>query len=57
MESRIDYNKVDPGAAKAMYGLEAYVKKSGLDSSLIELVKLRCFRHDVLLSRQMSGDS
>ncbi|MGH9845616.1 MAG: carboxymuconolactone decarboxylase family protein [Blastocatellia bacterium] len=41
MESRIDYNKVDPGAAKAMYGLEAYVKKSGLESSLIELVKLR----------------
>src|SRR5215475_1183935 len=41
MESRIDYNKVDPGAVNAMYGLEAYVNKSGLETSLIELIKVR----------------
>jgi len=41
MESRIDFNKIDPGAVKAMYGLEEYVKKSGLEQSLIKLVKVR----------------
>lgn len=38
---RIDYAKVAPGALDAMYGLEKYVQQSGLESSLIELVKLR----------------
>jgi AhpD family alkylhydroperoxidase len=41
MESRIDFDKVDPGAVNAMYGLEAYVKKSGLEPSLIKLIKAR----------------
>ncbi|HEU0173246.1 MAG TPA: carboxymuconolactone decarboxylase family protein [Blastocatellia bacterium] len=41
MESRIDFAKVNPGAAKAMYGLEAFVKSCGLEPSLIELVKIR----------------
>lgn len=41
MAPRIDYAKVGPGALRAMYGLEQYVRQSGLEPSLIELVKLR----------------
>jgi AhpD family alkylhydroperoxidase len=41
MEPRIDYNSVAPEALKAMYGLESYVRRSGLEPSLIELIKLR----------------
>lgn len=41
MEPRIAYANVAPGALKAMYGLEAYVRHSGLEPSLLELVKLR----------------
>jgi AhpD family alkylhydroperoxidase len=41
MEPRIDYGSVAPGAAKAMYSLETYVRHCGLEASLIELVKLR----------------
>lgn len=38
---RIDYAKVAPGAVEAMYGLEKYVRQSGMEPSLLELVKLR----------------
>ena len=41
MEPRIDYSKANPGAARAMYGLEAYVRKSGLETSLLDLVRVR----------------
>lgn len=41
MEPRIEYGKAAPGAATAMAGLERYVHESGLEGSLIELVKLR----------------
>ena len=41
MQSRIDYTGVDPEAMKAMYGLEAYVMRSGLEPTLLELIKLR----------------
>ncbi|HEX8888946.1 MAG TPA: carboxymuconolactone decarboxylase family protein [Pyrinomonadaceae bacterium] len=41
MQPRIDYSTATEGALKAMYGLEEYVKKCGLEVSLIELVKLR----------------
>jgi AhpD family alkylhydroperoxidase len=41
MQSRIDYARVAPGAMTAMLGLEAYVHRSGLEQSLLELVKLR----------------
>ncbi|MCL6453999.1 MAG: carboxymuconolactone decarboxylase family protein [Alicyclobacillus sp.] len=41
MEPRIDYAKVAPGAVRAMYGLETYVRESGLEHSLLELVKTR----------------
>jgi len=41
MTQRIDYMKVAPSAAKAMLGLQAAVDHSGLEQSLIELLKLR----------------
>ena len=41
MQPRIEYSKAAPGALKAMYGLEAYVKSSGLEPSLLDLIKTR----------------
>lgn len=41
MESRIALAKVAPGAYRAMLGLEEYLNQSGLERSLIDLVKLR----------------
>jgi AhpD family alkylhydroperoxidase len=41
MTQRIDYTKVAPDALKAMLGLESYVRHSGLEPSLLELVKMR----------------
>lgn len=41
MSQRIDYSKVAPGAIRAMYGLQNYVNESGLEVSLLELVKTR----------------
>lgn len=41
MEARIDYAKASPGALKAMYGLEQYLKQSTLDQNLLHLIKLR----------------
>ncbi len=41
MEARINYYRVAPGAVEAMRGLENYVHQSGLEPSLLELVKLR----------------
>ncbi len=41
MSSRIDYYKVSPDVVKAMVGLENVVNKSGLERSLLDLVKLR----------------
>jgi len=41
MKQRIDYKKVAPDAFKAMLGLENYVRHSGLEPSLLELVKTR----------------
>lgn len=39
MQTRIQFNKVNPSAAKALYGLEAYVKACGLEASLLDLIK------------------
>ena len=39
--TRIDYYKVAPGGVKAVYALEQYLRASGLEPALIELVKLR----------------
>lgn len=41
MNSRIQWGKVAPDAYKALMGLEQAVVKSGLESSLLELVRLR----------------
>jgi AhpD family alkylhydroperoxidase len=41
MQPRIEYGNVAPGAMTAMLGLEDYVRRSGLEPSLLELVKLR----------------
>lgn len=41
MASRIDYEKVASGAVRAMLALEGYVRSSGLEPSLLELVRLR----------------
>src|SRR5229473_3175381 len=41
MSERIDYSKLTPEGYRAMSGLERYVRGSGLEPSLLELVKLR----------------
>lgn len=41
MTKRIDYRKASPGAFQAMLGMENYVRQSGLEHSLLELVKTR----------------
>jgi AhpD family alkylhydroperoxidase len=41
MQSRIDGANVAPGGYKAMLGLEAYLHESGLELTLLHLIKLR----------------
>lgn len=41
MKTRLDYAHAAPAASRAMLGLEQFVRACGLESSLIELVKLR----------------
>lgn len=41
MSQRFDYQKAAPGAVRAMYGLERYLKESSIELPLRELVKLR----------------
>jgi AhpD family alkylhydroperoxidase len=41
MSTRIDFTKVSPGAIHAMLGLEKYVHGSGLEESLLHLIKMR----------------
>ncbi len=41
MQSRLDYMKSAPDGFKAMTGLEQYVRQSGLEPALLELVKIR----------------
>ena len=41
MKARVDYGSVAPEAVKAMLGLDASVRKSGLEKPLLELVRLR----------------
>ena len=41
MIPRLELSKAPPEAMKAMMGLEAYVRKGGLEPRLIELVKTR----------------
>jgi AhpD family alkylhydroperoxidase len=41
MEGRINYTKAAPGGVQAMYKLQKYVEDSGLERSLLKLVKTR----------------
>ena len=41
MKPRLDYAKVAPGAVHAMLGLEKYVRESGLEQPLLDLVRMR----------------
>lgn len=41
MPARVDFAKVAPGVVRAMYGLEQYLQGCGLESSLLDLVKMR----------------
>jgi AhpD family alkylhydroperoxidase len=41
MKPRIDFQRVSSRALQAMLGLQAYVNGSGLEHSLLELVKMR----------------
>ena len=41
MEPRIEYTKVAPGAVQAMQALEGYIRQSGLEPDIFELVRVR----------------
>ena len=41
MQTRLDYSKAAPGSVQAMYKLQKYVDDSGLDHTLLELIKTR----------------
>ncbi|MBP3966569.1 carboxymuconolactone decarboxylase family protein [Paenibacillus lignilyticus] len=41
MEMRLNYMKVQPESLQTLLKLEGYVKKSGLEEKLLELIKLR----------------
>ena len=41
MKSRINFLRASPRALQAMMGLQTYVNESGLEHSLLELVKMR----------------
>ena len=41
MQPRLDVQKIAPQAYRAMAGLEAYIRNSGLEHGLLDLVKLR----------------
>jgi AhpD family alkylhydroperoxidase len=41
MKPRIDHRNVSPGALKAMFGLEGFVNRSGLETKLLDLVRFR----------------
>ncbi|MGB7621772.1 MAG: carboxymuconolactone decarboxylase family protein [Terriglobia bacterium] len=41
MKSRMDYTQESAGAMEAMYAVEKYVRQSGLEPSLLELIRLR----------------
>jgi AhpD family alkylhydroperoxidase len=41
MQPRVDFSKAAPGAVKAMLDLGRYVRQSGIETPLLELVRLR----------------
>ena len=46
MQARLDYTKAAPEGFKAMLGLEQYARHSGLEPSLLELLKMRASQID-----------
>ena len=40
-ERRIDYNQTSPGGVEALRSMDRYAKESGLNPTLLELVKIR----------------
>lgn len=41
MEPRVDYLKAGRGVVEAMLGLEKYIRQSGLEESLLNLIRMR----------------
>ncbi|MGF1521842.1 MAG: carboxymuconolactone decarboxylase family protein [Leptolyngbyaceae cyanobacterium] len=41
MKTRLDLDQINPAAYRAVMGLEGYIQKSGLDKTLLELIKTR----------------
>ncbi|MEM9508272.1 MAG: carboxymuconolactone decarboxylase family protein [Cyanobacteria bacterium P01_E01_bin.35] len=41
MKTRLEFEKVEPAAGRAVWKLEEYVRTCGLDKSLLELIKIR----------------
>jgi AhpD family alkylhydroperoxidase len=41
MQPRLDYTKAFPGTVRALFGLEVYLHRCGLEHRLLHLVKLR----------------
>ena len=41
MKTRLDLDKINPAAYRVMMALEGYVRKSGLNKTLLELIKTR----------------
>lgn len=41
MKSRIEYREMAPGAIKGMLDMAKYVRSSGLDNGLVELIEIR----------------
>lgn len=41
MQARMEFSKVNPGAFRTIYGMEAYLKRCGLEASLLDLIKTR----------------
>lgn len=41
MQARVDFMKASPDAVKALYGLEKYLRTSGLEEGLLHLIKMR----------------
>ena len=40
MQPRLDFQKIAPQGYRALAGMEAYIRNSGLEPGLLELVKL-----------------
>ncbi len=41
METRLDYGRADPAAIQGLLQIEKYVRETGLEQSLLELVRMR----------------